>query len=82
MFTPDIFALGLGLEAPWKVLDIKFDTESTPNRLDLRIGADRGALYRCPECGKMCKAHDFLEMTWRHLNFFQERRFGVNSLGG
>ena len=71
MFTPDIFALGLGLEAPWKVLDIKFDTESTPNRLDLRIGADRGAMYRCPECGEMCKAHDFLEMTWRHLNFFQ-----------
>ena len=22
-------------------------------------------------CGKACKAHDFGEFTWRHLNFFQ-----------
>lgn len=70
MFTEDIFALGLGLEAPWKIQDIKFDTSVSPNRLDLRIGAERGALYRCPECGELCKAHDFHEMTWRHLNFF------------
>ena len=71
MLTQDIFALGLGLEAPWKIQEITFNTEETPNRLDLRIGADRGAMYRCPECGELCKAHDFLEMTWRHLNFFQ-----------
>ena len=71
MFSKDIFALGLGLEAPWKIQDIKFDTEASPNRLDLRIRADRGAMYSCPECGEPCKAHDFLDMTWRHLNFFQ-----------
>ena len=71
MLTQEIFALGLGLEAPWKVLDIQFSRDESPNRLDLHIGADRGSLYRCPECGELCKAHDYLEMTWRHLNFFQ-----------
>jgi transposase len=47
------------------------DVNVSPHRLDLRIEAERGALYPCPECGKLCKAHDFAERTWRHLNFFQ-----------
>ena len=28
-------------------------------------------MFPCPDCGKACKAHDFGEFTWRHLNFFQ-----------
>ncbi|SMP83323.1 Transposase, partial [Desulfonatronum zhilinae] len=47
------------------------DTEDTPTKLMLEIGAERGALYPCPKCGSACKAHDFKEYTWRHLNFFQ-----------
>lgn len=49
------FCLGFGAGSPWKVLDIKFDMEATPNRLDLRIGADRGAMYRCTECGELMR---------------------------
>jgi amidase len=30
-----------------------------------------GALFLCPDCARPCKAHDFAEFTWRHLNFFQ-----------
>jgi transposase len=71
MQNNDIFALGLGLTAPWKLVEQQLDTNKSPHRLDLRIAADRGAMYPCPECGKACKAHDFKEMTWRHLNFFQ-----------
>ena len=71
MQSNDIFALGLGLTAPWKLVEQQLDTTKSPHRLDLRIAADRGSLYPCPECGKSCKAHDFKEMTWRHLNFFQ-----------
>ncbi len=71
MMPKEVFAFGLGLEEPWKLLDIQFDVSLVPNRLNLKIGADRGALYPCPECGELCKAHDFQEMTWRHLNFFQ-----------
>ena len=33
--------------------------------------SERGGQFPCPECGTLCKAHDFSEHTWRHLNFFQ-----------
>ena len=71
MRTEDIFALGLGLTPPWQVLSQRLDTEKAPHELHLVLGADRGATYPCPTCGRSCKAHDFEEFTWRHLNFFQ-----------
>ena len=71
MRTEDIFAQGLGLTPPWQVLSQRLDTEKTPHELHLVLGADRGATYPCPTCGRNCKAHDFEEFTWRHLNFFQ-----------
>lgn len=71
MRTEDIFALGLGLTPPWQVLSQRLDTEKAPHELHLVLGADRGATYPCPTCGRNCKAHDFEEFTWRHLNFFQ-----------
>lgn len=71
----EIFALGLGLTSPWKLIDQRLDVDKTPNELHLRIEAERGSSYPCPNCGKMCKAHDFKELTWRHLNFFQHHCF-------
>ena len=71
MRTEDIFALGLGLTPPWQVLSQRLDTEKAPHELHLVLGAERGATYPCPTCGRNCKAHDFEEFTWRHLNFFQ-----------
>jgi transposase len=41
-----------------------------PRELHLRIGARRGAEFPCPGCEPPCKAHDFKEMTRRHLNVF------------
>jgi len=71
MRSNEIFALGLGLTLPWKLIDQRLDLDKTPHELHLRIEAERGSLYPCPVCGAMCKAHDFKEFTWRHLNFFQ-----------
>lgn len=71
MKQEDVFALGLGLSAPWKLLGQSLDTEKNPFQLILEVGAERGAQYPCPHCGKLRKAYDFQEMTWRHLNFFQ-----------
>ncbi|SMP53542.1 hypothetical protein SAMN06295888_108126, partial [Desulfonatronum zhilinae] len=51
MFAEEIFALGLGLTPPWKVMSQHLDTEDTPTKLMLEIGAERGALYPCPKCG-------------------------------
>ena len=66
-----ILLLGLGIEAPWKLVDQRLDTDKQPHELHLTIKADRGSKYACPVCGKACPAHDFQEKTWRHLNFFQ-----------
>jgi len=71
MNDKQILLLGLGLEAPWKLVDQRLDTSKQPHELHLTIKAERGAQYPCPVCGALCKAHDFKEKQWRHLNFFQ-----------
>ena len=67
----DIITLGLGLQAPWTITGQLLDTTKSPHELRLTIEAQRGTLFPCPVCGELCHAHDFKEMTWRHLNFFQ-----------
>ena len=71
MNANDLLTLGLGLTEPWKVVGQKLDVNRQPSELRLAVEADRGVLYPCPTCGKLCKAHDFMEFSWRHLNFFQ-----------
>ncbi len=71
MLNNDIISLGLGLTPPWKLIDQRLDRDREPHELHMELAVDRGALFACPDCGKACKAHDFSEFTWRHLNFFQ-----------
>ncbi len=71
MEDQEIFALGLGLRAPWEVMSQHLDTEKKPQELHLERAADRGSLFPCPTCGKTCPAHDFKALRWRHLNVFQ-----------
>ncbi len=71
METNDVLALGLGVTPPWKLVGQRLETDRRPNELHIEVAADRGALFPCPDCGRSCKAHDFAELTWRHLNFFQ-----------
>lgn len=71
MDANDLLTLGLGLVDPWMVVDQELDTEKKPSELRLQVAADRGSYYPCPKCGELCQAHDFKELTWRHLNFFQ-----------
>lgn len=75
MEPKDVFTLGLGLSAPWKLVGQRLDTEKRPHELHLEVIAERGALFPCPECGRACKAHDFESFTWQHLNFFQHHCF-------
>jgi transposase len=70
----DLFQIVLGLKAPGFVDRTEFDAEV--KRLDLYLDFLRGGRFRCPECEKGgCPAHDTLEKTWRHLNFFQHEAF-------
>jgi len=71
MDANDVLALGLGVTPPWKLVGQRLDTTMQPNQLHLEVADARGGLFPCPACGKLCKAHDFAEFTWRHLNFFQ-----------
>jgi transposase len=66
-----VLALGLGVTPPWRLVSQRLDTGKQPHELHLEVAAERGSLFPCPVCGKPCKAHDFAEFTWRHLNFFQ-----------
>jgi transposase len=75
MEPKDVFTLGLGLRAPWKLAGQRLDIEKRPQELHLEVVADRGALFPCPDCQRACKAHDFESFTWQHLNFFQHHCF-------
>ena len=74
MKDTDLFQLALGLTPPWEVVSCEFDPQR--QRLDIRLGCPRGSMFACPECGQMgLKAHDTVEKTWRHLNFFQHEAY-------
>lgn len=71
MDAGQVLALGIGVTPPWRLVSQRLETEKFPHELHLQLEADRGSLFPCPVCGRMCKAHDFTEMRWRHLNFFE-----------
>ncbi|MGO8962385.1 MAG: ISL3 family transposase [Mycobacterium sp.] len=71
MASSDIFTLGLGLSPPWRVIDQRLETDTQPHELHLGVAAEPGARFPCPTCGRLCKPHDWKELSWRHLNFFQ-----------
>jgi transposase len=71
MEAEQVLALGLGVAPRWGLVSQHLESEKRPHELHLRLEADRGALYACPDCNRACKAHDFAEFRWRHLNFFQ-----------
>lgn len=69
----DLFTQALGLQKPWKVIDVAFDTNES--RLDIYIDRTKGSKLFCPVCGKECLVYDSKERIWRHLNFFQYKAF-------
>jgi len=64
-----IFAQALGLQEPWEIESIRFETEN--GKLEINIGPQKESNIPCPVCGEPCKPRDFKEKTWRHLDFFQ-----------
>ncbi|MFV0505774.1 MAG: transposase family protein, partial [Bacteroidales bacterium] len=66
--SQEIFALALGLEMPWEVERITFDKENL--QLDIYIRFVRGHKFKGSD-GQLYTAHDTVERTWQHLNFFQ-----------
>lgn len=68
-----LFTAALGLQPPWEVKSLDFNADE--RRLDIVVDFERGASFPCPECGAPSKAHDTVERTWRHLDFFQHAAY-------
>lgn len=73
MTQQELFAAALGLVPPWAIE--KIDFSATDRRLDIHIDFERGGMFPCPICKKLCKAYDTAEESWRHLNFFQHSAY-------
>lgn len=63
-----IFEIALGLSSPWQVKSVTFDNGT----LDIWLEFPRGHKF-LSEDGEHYTAHDTVERTWQHLNFFQHK---------
>ena len=90
METNDLFTTALQLTDPWYVDKVEFlPSEMEPEELHIHINFQRGAtfhFYKDSEDDSSImvdddgnpiefKAHDTVDRTWRHLNFFQYKTY-------
>lgn len=74
MDSLSLFTAALGLQTPWRAVDVSFDPDQ--GRIDFQVAFTPGARFTCPECGAPGQpVHDTRERTWRHLNFFQYQAY-------
>ena len=67
--TSNHYAQLLGLNPPWKVIDVHLNIQKL--RVDIHVSYD-GDHGCCPECGVECKVYDqSTERSWRHLDTMQ-----------
>ena len=84
MDNTTLFTTALQLEYPWKVTNVEFLPDDKPSKMTLHItiGFEKGAKFIfynedgtvwADENGTPIErtAHDTVDRTWRHLNFFQ-----------
>lgn len=69
MQDKDLYAKLLGLEKPWKVMNVELKL----GELEVHIYVEHGDhAWECPECGRACVLYDHQpERTWRHLDTMQ-----------
>jgi transposase len=72
----DLFAIGLGLATPWKVVRSGLEDSGPGSKiLYVDIDFETGSKFPCPDCGKPCAAYDSEVKRWRHMNFWQHATF-------
>src|SRR5215203_4785919 len=72
----DLFALGLSLTAPWKVVRSGLEEcDGQAKILYVDIDFESGSKFACPVCGKPCPTHDSEVKRWRHMNFWQHSTY-------
>ncbi len=69
----ELFTAALGISAPWKVADVRFEPEAHAVHFDIACEATR---LPCPVCAAPEQPiHDRQRRDWQHLHFFQYRAF-------
>lgn len=63
----ELFRAALGVESPWSIESVSFDSES--KHLDIELVFKRGSHFEVDSIA--CPVHDTVEKRWRHLNFFE-----------
>ena len=66
----EIFSIALGLEEPWSIKEIIFNKESL--QLDIYLQFTKGFKFTMDD-GRKYTAHDTVDRSWQHLNFFQHK---------
>jgi hypothetical protein len=68
----DLYRAILGIEAPWRVDEVRLDTESLEVHVD--VSHSEGLRWKCPCCERQLSIHDHVpERQWRHLDTCQYR---------
>ena len=72
--SKEIFALALGLSAPWYLESVDFvsTSDNTFQELHIRINFHKGSEFSATD-GSMFKCYDSEVKIWRHLGFFQHK---------
>lgn len=69
-----LFTMALGLQAPWSVTGVRFDTKAKEIHFEVRFKP--GSRFACPSCGAADQAvHDTRSRRWEHLRFFEHKAF-------
>lgn len=63
----------LNVQKPWQIVSV--DLQQKNKVLDIFIEYERGSMFACSACGKMCKVHDSSVHRIRHLNWFEYRSY-------
>jgi transposase len=59
----------LQVSIPWVIDDVDIHIKS--ECVNVFISYQKGSLFRCSECDRMCKVHDSTSKRIRHLDLFQ-----------
>ena len=69
MRDKDLYTQILGINPPWKVIDVVLSVESGEVRVFIEQRS--GTVHQCPKCGVECPGYDRRQRSWRHLDACQ-----------
>jgi len=70
--STEIFNMALGLSSPWYVTSVSFEELNQSRELHIHLSFTKGFKFKGDDQQEYT-AHDTVERTWQHLNFFQHK---------